>query len=182
MNMYGLIQTVYDDAKQKAFEDLYSTADVKTQFLLRSTLAQALQDSPKLIPSHGTDSILCTLSQHERDAEETVRVFQAIMNCLHKFSYGMLTDDIQWKGMNEVADSCLVGIGFFREHIEVKHRRKAAPSVDYYTKMGALAYHRLGYDDLGEHFQEWTAFIEKEFRLAEIKETPNSADKTHTNY
>ena len=169
MSMYGLIQAVYDDAKQKAFEDLYATADVREQFLLRSTLAQALQDCPKLIGSHGTDWILCTLTQHEREAEETIRVFRAIMNCLHKFSYGMLTEDIKFREINEVADTCLVGVGFFRPHMEIRHKLKAAPSVDYYTKMGSLAYRRLGYDELGEHFEEWTEFIEREFRLAEIE-------------
>jgi hypothetical protein len=31
--------------------------------------------------------------------------------------------------------------------------------------MGALAYHRLGFEDLGDHFNKWTEFIEKEFTL-----------------
>ena len=161
--MYGLIQTVYNDSKQSAFEKLYSDSDVKDQFLLRSSLAQALKDCPKLIPSHGTDWILCSLAQHKRDEEETVRVFQGIMKCMNHFSYGMLTEEIKWREMNSVADTCLVGIGFFREHMEHRHKRKAAPSVDYYSKMGALAYHRLGFDDLGDHFNDWTEFIEKEF-------------------
>jgi len=163
--MYGLIQTVYDESKQTAFKNLYMDADSKDQFLLRATLAQALKDSPKVIPSHGTDWILCTLAQHERQEEETVRVFQGIVKCLRSFSVGMLTDDIKWREMNDVADYCLVGIGFFREYMENLHRRRGAPSVTYYSKMGALAYQRVGFDELGEHFDEWTQFIEKEFIL-----------------
>jgi len=81
--VYGLIKTVYTEDKQQAFEKLYSDADdVKDQFLLRRTLAQSLQDCPKLIPSHGHDWILCTLTQHERESEETIRVF-------HMFYYTM---------------------------------------------------------------------------------------------
>jgi hypothetical protein len=111
------------------------------------------------------------LTQHEREEEETVRVFQGIMKCLNHFSYGMLTEDkmmgrgIEFREMSDVADTCLVGIGFFRDYMERRHRLKAAPSVDYYSKMGALAYHRLGFEDLGDHFNKWTDFIEKEFPL-----------------
>ena len=166
--MYGLLETVYDNAKQVAFKELYASSDIKTQFLLRSTLAQALQDCPKLIPSHGTDAILCALAQHERDEEETVRVFQGIMRCMDKFSYGLLTEEIKWREMNEVADTCLVGIGFFKEYMERQYCRRSAPSVEYYSKMGALAYHRLGYDELGNHFNKWTNFIEKEFHTFDI--------------
>lgn len=165
MVMYGLIQTVYSPEQQTVFERLYSDSDSKDQFLLRARLAKTLQDSPKMIPSHGIDWILCTLTQHERDEEETVRVFQGIVKCLRHFSYGMLTEEIKWREMNEVADTCLVGIGFFRDHMERRHRMKAAPSVDYYSKMGALAYKRIGFEDLGDHFNEWTEFIEKEFTL-----------------
>ena len=161
--MYGLIKTVYNAPQQEAFEKLYIDGDVKDQFLLRSTLAQALQDCPNLSPSHGTDWILCALSQHNREENETVRVFHGIMKHLHNFSYGMITDDIQWKNMCDVADSCLIGIGFFREHMEKRHRLKAAPSVNYYSQMGSLAYQRSGYEELGEHFNEWTEFIEEQF-------------------
>ena len=166
--MYGLLEPIYDDDKQKAFEELYSSSDIKTQLLLRSTLAQALQDCPKLISSHGNDWVLCTLAQHEQNEEETIRVFQAIIKCMNKFSYGLLTEDIKWREMNEVADSCLVGIGFFRSYMERQHHRRAAPSVEYYSQMGALAYHRLGYEDLGNHFNKWTDFIETEFHILDI--------------
>ena len=163
--MYGLIQAAYSEDKQAAFEKLYSDSDVKDQFLLRASLAQSLKDCPKLVSSHGTDWILCTLTQHAREEEETVRVFQGIMKCLNNFSYGMLTEEIKFRETNSVADTCLVGIGFFRDHMNRRHKMKAAPSVEYYSKMGALAYHRLGFDELGDHFNEWTEFIEKEFTL-----------------
>lgn len=165
MVMYGLIQTVYDESKQTAFKNLYMDADSQDQFLLRAQLAQALKDSPKLIPSHGIDWILCTLTQHARNEEETVRVFQGIVKCLRHFSYGMLTDVMTWREMNDVADTCLVGVGFFRDHMERRHKLKAAPSVDYYSKMGALAYRRIGFEELGDHFNEWAEFIETELTL-----------------
>ena len=162
--VYGLLKTCYTEDKQQAFEKLYSDADdVKDQFLLRRTLAQSLKDCPSFIPSHGTDWILCTLTQHERESEETIRVFHGIMKHMNEFSYGMLTENMKWRAMCDVADCCLIGVGFFREHMERRHRMKAAPSVDYYSKMGALAYQRTGYEDLGEHFDDWTSFIEKEF-------------------
>jgi len=167
--MYGLIKLVYDNAKQNAFENLYEDSDVKTQFLLRSALSQALQDYPNIIPSHGNDWILCTLTLYKQNEEETIRVFQSIMKCLYTFSYGMLTEDIKWQEMNYVADTCMVGISFFKEYMETQHKRKAAPSVDYYSKMGSLAYHRLGYDNIGDHFEGWTNFINKEFHTLDIK-------------
>ena len=167
--MYGLLECLgYSNAKKLAFEDLYENSNIKDQFLIRSTIAKALQDCPKIVPSHGIDQILCILTQYEQDTEETIRVFQGIMNCLHKFSYGMFTEDIKYKSLDRIADESLVGIGFFREYMEIRHLRKASPSVDYYSKMGALAYHRLGYEDLGDHFNGWTDFIEKEMKVTSI--------------
>lgn len=91
-----------------------------------------------------------------------MRVYSAIMRHLDSFSFGLLTDEIKWREMNEVADSCLVGLSFFRRYIEIKHQRKASPSPEYYTKAGAVAFNRLGWEDIGDDFNGWIAFIEKE--------------------
>ena len=164
--MYGLIQTVYNQRKQQLFEDLYSDADVPDQFLLRRTLAQALKDCPAVIPSHGTDWVLCMLTQYEKSEEDTVRVFQAVMKYVGKpLAVGMVNEKIKMRSASDIADSCMVGIGLFREYLERMHQHRAAPSVDYYTQLGSVTFHKLGFDDIADNFCGWTEFLEKELTL-----------------
>jgi len=91
-----------------------------------------------------------------------MRVYQAIMTNLDKFSIGMLDENIKLRSMDEVADSCLVGLSFFRKYLEQKHQYKALPSPNYWSKVGAVAFDRLGYERIGEEFDSWVVFINKE--------------------
>jgi hypothetical protein len=165
--MYGLISVLYDEPKQQAFERLYSESDGKDQLLLRSTVAEALKDCPRLILSHGTDWIFCTLASYHKSPDDTSRVFQSVVRKLNSIQFGLLTveKEVKFKEMNEVADDCLVGLSFFQERVERMHRRKAAPSVDYYMKVGSLAFQRLGFDHIGEDFEGWVKFIQKEMTI-----------------
>ena len=160
--MYGLIKALYCDKQQRAFESLYTASDVHDQMLMRATLAEALKDCPRILESHGSDWIFCTLSAFQKSPDDTARVFQAIMRNLDRFTVGLLTDDIKWREMNEVADSCLVGLSFFRKYMEMKHKRRASPSPDYYKQVGVIAFQRLGYDSISEEFDGWISFIQKE--------------------
>jgi hypothetical protein len=141
---------------------LYVESDSKEQLLLRSTIAEALKDCPKILPSHGCDWILCTLASYNQSEDDTMRIYSAIMRNLDKFEFGLLTDDIKWREMNEVADSCLVGLSFFKKYIALKHQFKAAPSPDYYSQAGSIAFKRLGFNEIGENFVGWINFISKE--------------------
>jgi hypothetical protein len=160
--VYGLLRCLYDEKKQKALESLYSDSDSSTQLLIRSTIAEALKDCPKILESHGSDWVLCTLASFHKPEEDTMRVYQAIMTQFDKFEIGLLDDKIQWRETNEIADSCLVGLSFFRKYLETKHKFKALPSPDYYRKAGTVAFHRLGYDDIADEFDSWVVFIQSE--------------------
>ena len=160
--MYGLISCLYTDKNQKALETLYSDSDSATQLLIRSTIAEALKDCPRLLESHGSDWILCTLASFHKPEEDTMRVFQAIMTQFDKFEVGLLDDKIQYRSINEIADSCLVGLSFFSKYLETKHKYKALPSPEYYKKAGSVAFHRLGYDNIGDEFDSWVVFIRNE--------------------
>lgn len=168
--MFGLLEaSLYNEDKQKAFISVYSDASEKEQLLLRGVLANALKDSPKIIPSHGYDWILCTLANHQKSADETTRVFQAIVNKLNYISYGFLTqhpqikDRLDWREMNDVADTCLVNLSFFKPKIEKMHKYKGSPSVNYYTKVGSVAFQRIGFENF--EFEAWTDYIENELAL-----------------
>jgi hypothetical protein len=163
--MYGLIKVLYNEPKQRAFERLYLDSDDNDRLLMRATIAQALKDCPRLLPSNGTDWILCTLSSYHKSEDDTLRVFQALMRRLERIQFGLLTSDIKWKGMNDMADDCLVGLSFFRERIERMHQRTAAPSTEYYMKAGSLAFQRLGFDEISQNFEGWVNFIENEFLI-----------------
>lgn len=160
--MYGLIQTLYDEKKQGNFISLYGDSSAKEQMMLRSTLAEALKDCPKILPSHGTDWLLCTLASYHKSEEDTVRVFQGVIRKMDGITFGLLTEEIKWKEMNEMADDCLVGLALFRSHMERLHQRRAAPSPTYYKQAGELAFRRLGYDSISSDFVGWTSFLEKE--------------------
>lgn len=160
--MYGLIKCLYNEQQQTALETLYQDSDSKTQLLIRSTIAEALKDCPKILESHGSDWILCTLASYHKSDDDTARVFQGVMRMFNKMDFGLLTDNIKYKEMNAIADSCLVGLAFFRKRFEELHRRRAAPAVSYYRKTGSVAFQRLGYDEIGDNFNGWVDFIEKE--------------------
>jgi hypothetical protein len=163
--MYGIINCLYTPENQRAFEKLYADSNSKEQMLLRSTIAEAFKDCPKILQQNGSDWILCTLASYHKSEDDTMRVFAAIMRNLEHFHFGLLTDDIKWKEMNDIADSCLVGLSFFRGYIETKHKRQALPSPDYYTKAGAVAFQRLGFEDVGKNFVGWSNFIKKEMTI-----------------
>ena len=160
--MYGLIKCLYSEEKQKSLESLYNDSDSKTQMLIRSTIAEALKDCPRILESHGSDWIFCTLASYHKSDDDTARVFQGIMRMFDKMDFGILTEDIKYKEMNAIADSCLVGLSFFRKRFEELHRRHAAPDIFYYRKTGSVAFQRLGFDEIGDNFNGWVNFIEKE--------------------
>lgn len=164
--MYGLIQCLYTTENQKAFEKLYMDSDSKEQMLLRYTIAEALKDCPKILTSHGSDWILCTLASYKKSEDDTMRIYAGIMRNLEKFHFGVLTEDIKWKEINDIADSCLVGLSFFRKYVELKHKLKALPSPDYYFDVGSAAFSRIGFENIGEDFSGWVNFLEREFTLS----------------
>jgi|ERR1035437_5459744 hypothetical protein len=160
--MYGLISCLYNKKNQEAFKKLYLDSELRDQMLLRSTIAEALKDCPRILESHGADWILCSLASYHKSEDDTMRIYAGIMRHLESFSIGLLTDDIKWKDLNRISDECLVGIGFFRKYLEGKNKRKASPSVEYYSKVGAVAFDRLGFETIAKDFSGWTDFIEKE--------------------
>jgi len=164
--MYGLIKILYDYEKRLTFENLYVNSDLADQFLLRATLAASLKDCPKLLPSNGTDWILCTLCQFNKTEEDTARVFQSLMTMLFEVrDIGVLNSKIEIRPASEIADSCLVNIGLFKSKVEMMCKRRGAPSVEYYSHLGSLAFHQIGYDGIADDFNGWTDFLEKEFTL-----------------
>ena len=166
--MYGLISCLYDEKKQKALESLYNNSDINDQFLIRSVISEALKDCPRILESHGTDFILCTLASYHKSDSDTVRVFQSIMKMFDGIDFGLLTEKIKWKSLNVIADECLVGVGFFRKRMDEMYKRHAAPSSEYYSKVGSAAFNRLGYEKISENFSGWTDFIEKELAVTSI--------------
>ena len=158
---------MYSSEKITQIERLYANSDVSDQFLIRASIANALKDhSPSVLKNNGTDWILCTLTLHKKPPEDTMRVLQSILRFLYFFDFGMVditTNDIKFKDPPIIADTCLIGIGFFRKRMERMYKRNAAPSIDYYTEAGRLAFIGTGYESVGKDFCEWTSFIEKEF-------------------
>ena len=88
--MYGLIKCLYNEQQQTALETLYQDSDSKTQLLIRSTIAEALKDCPKILESHGSDWILCTLASYHKSDDDTARVFQGVMRMFDKMDFGLL--------------------------------------------------------------------------------------------
>lgn len=162
--MYGLLDALYsnNERKRDAFKSLYDDSGVGVQFLMRSTIAEALKDCPRIIESHGMDWILCTLASYHKSDDDTVRVFQAIVNKFSNISFGMITDDIKFREVNDLANTCLISLSFFRPLVELMNKRRGAPSVDYYMRAGSLAFHRIGFDGIGDNFLGWVSFIERE--------------------
>jgi len=166
--MYGLLEVLYDKNKQNKFKELYISSDSETQLLIRSTIAESLKDCPRILKSNGFDWLLCSLSSYHKNVDDTIRVYQSIIRTFYSIDFGLLTEDIKWKNLNSIADESLVGISFFRKYIEEMNKRRASPSVEYYSKAGSLAFHRLGYDNIGKDFLGWTSFIEKEIVITSV--------------
>lgn len=164
--MYGLLEVLYDGKKMESFKELYINSDSSDQFSLRSHIANELKDCPRFIPSHGTDWILCTLCQYQKDEETTVRVFQSIIRYVNKpIDFGLLNKKIEMREMSDIADSCIVGLSLFKERFVYSYEHRASPSPEYYKQMGALAFDRIGYSKIAEEFDGWLSFLEKELTI-----------------
>jgi len=164
----SLIKCLYDDKTQKSLESLYLNENCKTQFLIRSVIAESLKDCPKIFDANGTDFILCTLASYHKSDEDTARVFQSIIKKLKHISFGLLTEEIKWKEVSDIADTCLVNLSFFRKYMEELCNRRAAPPISYYKEAGSLAFQRLGYENISEDFDGWINFIENELSIISI--------------
>ena len=162
--MRGLLSELYDKKRQTVIEDLYNNSSVKDQLLIRSSIAKAFEDCPRLIPSHATDWLLCVLCKFDKPEDDTMR----ILNSVHRYirqpmSFGLLDEDLKkWKDIPHIADSCLVGLSFFKPRMEWMHHHRSAPSPDYYKEAGALAFKRSGFDDISEEFSGWIEFLNNE--------------------
>ena len=162
--MYGLLETIYDKKKISQIESLYENSDLSDQLLIRASIAEALKDREgKVITGNGMDWILCTLATHNKSPEDTLRIFQSINRSMENFTFGLLTDEIKLKHPYQIADTCLIGLGFFRNKMEQLHRLRAAPSLKYYWEAGRLAFIRTGYTSISKDFSQWIDFIENEF-------------------
>lgn len=171
--MYGLLEIAYPKEKQEHFESVFKDADDNERMLMKSVVAKALKDVPKILPSHGLDWILCTLSMHERSIDDTFRIYQSIVKKLPVIVHGLAKQidrhgKIAWRDSDDAADTCLIGLSFFKENLEKLHQRRAAPSVSYYMQAGALAFKRAGFDSIGEEFSQWVSFIEDELAVTSI--------------
>lgn len=165
--MYGLLEVLYDDVdKRDDFQGLYVDSDISGQLFLRSQIANQLKDCPRFLHDNGTDWILCTLCQYQKDEETTVRVFQSLIRYIDKpIDFGMLDKKIQMRKMSDIADSCIVGLSLFKDRFVYQHQRHASPSPEYYKQMGALAFERIGYSNIANDFSGWLSFIEKELTV-----------------
>jgi len=164
--MYGLLELMYDGKKAESFKDLYIESDSDQQFRLRGYIAEQLKDIPKFIPLHGTDWILCTLCQYQKNEEDTVRIFQSIVRYIHQpITFGLLDEKIKSRNMSDVADSCIVGLSIFKERFEYTYKVHASPSPDYYKQLGALAFDKIGYSGIAYNFDGWVQFLEKELTV-----------------
>lgn len=59
----------------------------------------------------------------------------------------------------EIAYKCLVSLGFFREALIARWERHAAPSPNFYRKVGINSFNRIGMEDVGSHFYQWESFM-----------------------
>ncbi|HUU87506.1 MAG TPA: hypothetical protein VMX17_07100 [Candidatus Glassbacteria bacterium] len=62
----------------------------------------------------------------------------------------------------ELAKRCLISLSFFEKHMVYKWEKHAAPSPDFYRKIGISSFKTSGHSDIGYHFDNWSLFI-KEF-------------------
>jgi len=62
----------------------------------------------------------------------------------------------------ELAKRCLISLSFFEQHMFNRWQRTAAPSPDFYRKVGISSFKTSGHSDIGYNFDNWSFFI-KEF-------------------
>lgn len=166
--MQGLIKILFSAQKCEALKRLYDSCDAEDQTLIRSTIAEQLKDTPYLIPDNGTDWLLCSLMSMKQSPSETVRVFQALAKFLYsnenqEFTFLKRTENgLAYRRPTDIADSCLFLVGVFPEYLEQKTNRSGAPSIGWYSKLGALNFSIIGYENISKHFKQWTQFIHEE--------------------
>jgi len=165
--MLGLMAALkYPAEKQEQAKSLYHESSYSDQILIRSSIAHALEDCPSMLESHGPDWMLCTLCKRERPSDETMRVFQSLLRFVYEPIDLYLIEvgnTPRFKPMEDVADTCLIGVGLFKDYIANRSSRHGSPSPKWYADAGRLAFARSGHDDVAAEFDQWTGFIETNF-------------------
>ena len=96
---------------------------------------------------------------------ETYRVFK----CLRRYftdtrQYIGVTEEIvtytlRFKPLTDLADDCLFSVAVFPGHIDHRHNRRGAPSVEFYSNTGKHAFSQTGYNCIAHRWSFWTQFI-----------------------
>lgn|SRR5574343_42723 len=172
--MHGLLEALYDADTREQVISLYENSNSEDRLTIRATVSQALQDTPRILTHNGADWLLCTLCRYDKSVNETMRVYQTLARYVTDadIMVGMLETihsenqiELRIPEHNELADACLMMVSLFPEHLERKQRRYGAPSVKWYSQVGALAFSRAGHADVAQHFDGWSSFINQEIPL-----------------
>jgi hypothetical protein len=155
---------------KKLFKEQYKSAEIlladkDTYRLLEAQVAKALLNNDKIIleePICQLRLIISNMSTFANSKEECDEVTNIII-------WGMKNEDLdsilpmvtEHQGY-DLAKRCLISISFFENHMIQRHNRYAAPSPNFYRKIGAASFIQSGHQDIGEHFDKWSLFI-KEF-------------------
>jgi len=63
----------------------------------------------------------------------------------------------------ELANRCLISLGMFKRVLIRKHERHAAPSPEFYRRVGIKSFHQIGKENISNHFYKWELFLSEMF-------------------
>ena len=106
--------------------------------------------------------IVCSMSQFASSRDECNEVTDIIIWAMKSDGVDKVVPMITEHNGYELAKRCLISLSFFEKHMCRRWQRYAAPSPDFYRKIGISSFEASGYPDISSHFDKWSLFI-KEF-------------------
>lgn len=176
--MEALLRCLYSEEKAQTIKKLYldETTTIGQQLLIRGEVARDADSKEFILPEHGTDLILCILAKAHKSEHETLRIFQTMTRFVNGMGWsfeGLVHIEqrggvqiCRTKTFRDLADECLFAVALLREYLDRHCKRTGAPSADYYSKLGKLAFATTGFEDISSNWGFWTNYLEVEFPLA----------------
>jgi hypothetical protein len=116
---------------------------------------------------HADQWILSTLYDANRNDIDTYRLYLALRRYIYDnrdfvgFIEQVSPTVMRFKPVTDVADDCFYGITMFEPHIAKRHRRRGAPSAEYYSRLGRNAFKSIGFPGIYKNWEFWIMYVKE---------------------
>lgn len=141
------------DAIRKLWEDKSSRLSLEQEIGKRLVSNDGIIDELPLSQL----MLITSLSPFADSSDECHDVAEIIYWGINKKD--VLPKIAEYLDTRELAYRCLVSLSFFKVALIARWKRHAAPSPDFYRRVGISSFNAIGMKDIGNHFYQWESFM-----------------------